>query len=174
MDLTTEVPFLSLNYDSSGVEDAISSTTSSETDVATETTSVSAETFLGQVPEKTVGGKTVDGFLVSASYSTSIPSHRVIFPSDPILKGSSSSTETSSAASAWPRVKSTERNFVVPVVPSWFRALKQKYESKRQQKARVEFGYYELEIVRVEKCKILALNWALCRLSLGVLSLEWL
>ena len=119
------MPFLSANYDSSSSvaeEDAISSTTSSETDVATETTTASNadETFLGQVE---TAGKTVDGFLVSSSYSTSIP--RVIFPSDPILKGK----ETSSA---WPRVKSTERNFVV--LPSWFRALKQKYESKRQQK----------------------------------------
>ena len=86
MDLTTEVPFLSLNENDSSattVKDAISSTTSSETDVAVETT-VSAETFLGQV-------ETVDGFLVSGSDSTSIP--RIIFPSDPLLKGRTEGSE---------------------------------------------------------------------------------
>ena len=63
----TEVPFLSVNYEGEEKESsAISSTTSSETDAATasKAPTTNVPTFLlGQV-----GGKTVDGFLVSSSF----------------------------------------------------------------------------------------------------------
>ena len=114
-------------------------TTSSETDVATvlETTKP-VSTFL-ELQEEEKDRKTVDGFVVSSSSSiittdASILSNRVIFPSDPILKARRQET------TSWPpAVKSTERNLydlvVQPVVlPSWLRALEQKYESKRKGK----------------------------------------
>ena len=141
----SEVPFLSLDYydyfGSQTTEDFSPSptTTSSETDVATvlETTKP-VSTFL-ELQEEEKDRKTVDGFVVSSSSSSittdaSIPSNRVIFPSDPILKARRQET------TSWPpAVKSTERNWydlvVQPVVlPSWLRALEQKYERKRKGK----------------------------------------
>ena len=142
MSSNSEVPFLSLDYydyfGSQTTEDFSPSptTTSSETDVATvlETTKP-VSTFL-ELQEEEKDRKTVDGFVVSSSSSTTsgIPSKRVIFPSDPILKARRQET------TSWPpAVKSTERNWydlvVQPVVlPSWLRALEQKYESKRKGK----------------------------------------
>ena len=140
----SEVPFLSLDYydyfGSQTTEDFSPTTTSSETDVATvlETTVATPvstiSTFL-ELQEEEEDRKTVDGFVVSSSSSTTsgIPSKRVIFPSDPILKARRQET------TSWPPVKSTERNLydlvVQPVVlPSWLRALEQKYESKRKGK----------------------------------------
>ena len=139
----SEVPFLSLDYydyfGSQTTEDFSPTTTSSETDVATvlETTVApvsTISTFL-ELQEEEEDRKTVDGFVVSSSSSTTsgIPSKRVIFPSDPILKARRQET------TSWPPVKSTERNLydlvVQPVVlPSWLRALEQKYESKRKGK----------------------------------------
>ena len=140
----SEVPFLSLDYyDYFGIqttEDFSPTTTSSETDVATvlETTVATPvstiSTFL-ELQEEEEDRKTVDRFVVSSSSSTTsgIPSKRVIFPSDPILKARRQET------TSWPPVKSTERNLydlvVQPVVlPSWLRALEQKYESKRKGK----------------------------------------
>ena len=149
MSSNSEVPFLSLDYydyfGSQTTEDFSPSptTTSSETDVATvlETTVApvsTISTFL-ELQEEEEDRKTVDGFVVSSSSSiittdASIPSNRVIFPSDPILKARRQET------TSWPpAVKSTERNWydlvVQPVVlPSWLRALEQKYESKRKGK----------------------------------------
>ena len=149
----SEVPFLSLDYydyfGSQTTEDFSPSptTTSSETDVATvlETTKP-VSTFL-ELQEEEKDRKTLDGFVVSSSSSiittdASIPSNRVIFPSDPILKARRQET------TSWPpAVKSTERNLydlvVQPVVlPSWLRALEQKYESKR--KGKNEAGVEEM------------------------------
>ena len=144
MSSKSEVPFLSLDYydyfGSQTTEDFSPTTTSSETDVATvlETTVApvsTISTFL-ELQEEEEDRKTVDGFVVSSSSSTTtsgIPSKRVIFPSDPILKARRQET------TSWPPVKSTERNLydlvVQPVVlPSWLRALEQKYESKRKGK----------------------------------------
>ena len=145
MSSKSEVPFLSLDYydyfGSQTTEDFSPTTTSSETDVATvlETTVATPvstiSTFL-ELQEEEEDRKTVDGFVVSSSSSTTtsgIPSKRVIFPSDPILKARRQET------TSWPPVKSTERNLydlvVQPVVlPSWLRALEQKYESKRKGK----------------------------------------
>ena len=126
-------------FGSQTTEDFSPTTTSSETDVATvlETTKP-VSTFL-ELQEEEKDRKTVDGFVVSSSSSiittdASILSNRVIFPSDPILKARRQET------TSWPpAVKSTERNLydlvVQPVVlPSWLRALEQKYESKRKGK----------------------------------------
>ena len=168
MSSKSEVPFLSLDYydyfGSQTTEDFSPTTTSSETDVATvlETTVATPvstiSTFL-ELQEEEEDRKTVDGFVVSSSSSTTtsgIPSKRVIFPSDPILKARRQET------TSWPPVKSTERNLydlvVQPVVlPSWLRALEQKYESKRKGKnagveENIKSTIFSLDVVSSSIC----------------------